>query len=97
MGKNAKISEKDYITLCNNINKQIEAAYKAIKGLHDNYNALLKGDKEGPYWNGALASGFYRDAKANLDNAIKAYDDAVKAWEKLRDRYTAMLRGRLFG
>jgi len=97
MGKNSKITEKDYVTLCNNINKEIEAAYKAIKGLHDNYTALLKGDKEGPYWNGAVAANFYKNAKGNLDNAIKAYEDAVKAWEKLRDRYIAMLRAKIFG
>ena len=90
--KQAKITEKDYVALCNGINTQLTEAYNAIKGLRDNYKALMDGDKEGPYWNGAVASSFYKTAKANLHNAITAYDDAVKCWTTLRDYYAKLLK-----
>lgn len=96
MAKDSKITESEYVKLCNNINTQIDNCYKGLKCLHDNYTALLKGDGEGPFWNGSVASGFYKTAKANLDHDIEAYDAAVKAWEKLRDRYITLLRSGQF-
>lgn len=92
MAKKAKLTEDKYIALCNNLNKEIENAYAAIKGLNSSYNALLKGDSEGPYWNGSTAKTFYTTAKRNLDNDITAYREAVEAWEKLRDRYAVLIR-----
>jgi len=96
MGKNAKLSESAYISLVNNINKELENAYKAIKTLRDNYKALLAGDKEGPFWNGATASTFYKTAKSNLDNAINAYGEGAAAWAKLREYYITLLRKGIF-
>ena len=92
MAKKAKLTEDKYINLCNNLNKEIENAYDALKGLSTNYNALLKGDSEGPYWNGSSAKTFYTTAKRNLDNDITAYKEAVEAWQKLVDRYITLLR-----
>ena len=88
----AKITEDQYIKLCNSIRDDIEVAYQQIKGLSQSYNALLKGDSEGPYWNGATAKSFYTTAKANLNNDIKAYKEATEAWSKLYNRYINLLR-----
>ena len=51
-----KITEDQYIKLCNDLNADLEKAYQAIKDLRDNLNSLMKGDEEGPYWNGASAN-----------------------------------------
>ena len=96
MAKKGKLTEDKYVTLCNNLNKEIENAYQAIKGLNDNYTAIMKGDSDGPYWNGKTAQDFYKTAKKNLDNDIVAYKEAVDAWEKLRDRYATLLRKNYF-
>ena len=92
MAKSAKITEDQYIALCNNINTEIENAYQAIKGLNTNYSALLKGDNDGPYWNGATAKSFYATAKNNLNNDIVAYQEAAEAWTKLRSRYVTLCK-----
>ena len=92
MAKNAKITEDQYIKLCNDLNAQIENAYQAIKGLSDNLNALMKGDSEGPYWNGSSAKSFYTTAKGNLNNDITAYQEATEAWAKIELRYINLLR-----
>ena len=89
-GKKKKITEDEYIELCNGLNSDIEKAYQAIKGLSTNTTKMMKGDSEGPYWNGAKAKSFYKTAQANLKNDIKAYEEAVEAWKKLRARYAKM-------
>jgi len=90
--KDSKLKESDYIKLVNDLNAQIESAYKAIKVLSDNYKNLMAGDKEGPYWNGAAACTFYKTAKSNLDNAIIAYGDSYSAWDKLMRHYANLCK-----
>ncbi len=92
MAKDAKITEDQYIKLCNDFNTQIENAYQAIKGLNINLNALMKGDSEGPYWNGSSAQAFYKTARGNLNNDITAYKEATQAWARLELRYINLLR-----
>lgn len=92
----AKITEDQYIKLCNDLHTEIENAYQAIKGLSTSYNTLLKGDSEGPYWNGSSARSFFGTAKANLDNDIKAYKEAAEAWDKLYNRYIGLLKKNYF-
>lgn len=92
MASKAKITEDQYIKLCNDLNDQIEKAYQALKGLSGNLNALMKGDSEGPYWNGSSAKSFYTTAKGNLNNDITAYKEATEAWAKIELRYINLLR-----
>ena len=94
--KKAKIKEDQYIKLCNDLNTQIENAYQQIKGLSQNLNALMKGNSEGPYWNGKNALEFYKTAKGNLNNDITAYKEATEAWAKLELRYINLLRRQRF-
>ncbi len=88
----AKITEDQYIKLCNDLNGDIETAYASLKDLSNNLNALMKGDSEGPYWNGSSAKAFYTTAKGNLNNDITAYKEATEAWSKLELRYINLLR-----
>lgn len=92
MAKKGKITEDQYIKLCNDLNTQIENAYQALKGLSDNLTALMKGDSDGPYWNGSSAKSFYTTAKGNLNNDITAYKEATEAWAKIELRYINLLR-----
>ena len=52
----------------------------------------MKGDSEGPYWNGSSAKSFYTTAKGNLNNDITAYKEATEAWAKIELRYINLLR-----
>ena len=85
--KKSKITAQDYIKLCNNINTEIDNAYKALKELNSAWTTMMKGDDAGPYWNGSVAVKFYKTAKNNLDHDITAYKEAVEAWQALLDRY----------
>ena len=87
-----KITEDQYIKLCNDLNADLEKAYQAIKDLRDNLNGLMKGDEEGPYWNGASAKAAYFEAKISLNNAISIYKEAAEAWSKIELRYILLLR-----
>ena len=64
----AKITEDQYIKLCNDLNGYIETAYASLKDLSNNLNALMKGDSEGPYWNGSLAYNWVSNCLAHIDH-----------------------------
>ena len=83
----AKIKEEEYIKLVNTLGTELENAYAGMKGLHDAYEALLKGDNDGPYWNGSSAKSFYKTARNNLNNSIEAYKEAAQNWETLYNKY----------
>ena len=87
-----KVSEEKYIKICNDLNNNIENAYQALKELNTNLNALMRGDLEGPYWNGASAKAFYTESKSNLNNNIVAYKEATEVWATLELRYINLLR-----
>lgn len=86
MLKKMTLSSTEYTKLIKNLETELLTSYQAIKGLHDNYEALLKGDSEGPYWNGATALTFYNRAKRNLDNDIVAYNSVYKLYDKIVQR-----------
>jgi len=87
-----KVSEEKYIKMCNDLNDHIEKAYQAMKELNTNFNALMKGDSEGPYWNGSSAKAFYTETKNNLNNSIAIYKEATEVWASLELRYINLLR-----
>jgi hypothetical protein len=92
----AKLSRQEYVALCDNLNKEIENAYQAIKGLSDTYKEMMEGDGQVAHWSGATALAFFNKAKGNLDNAITAYNEATDAWVKLYNRYMKLLEKSYF-
>jgi len=82
----------DYDKLIKQFGDELRNAYKAMNGLQKNYQALMKGDSNGPYWNGAAALRFYKSAKSNMDKDIIAYNAVFKIYKKLMDRQTTLLR-----
>ena len=90
--KTTKLDEKSYVTLCNNLNVQLNAAYGYMADLSKAMKIMLKGDGTDPYWGGAPAINFFRSGKANIDHDIVAYKESVEAWQRLRDRYLVLLK-----
>ena len=64
---------------------ELKNAYKAMEGLKKNYEALMRGDSNGPYWNGAAALRFYKTAKNNLAKDIVAYKEVFKIYDALQN------------
>ncbi len=95
--KKKKLSNDEYVKLCDNVNKEIENIYQALKGLNTTLNSLMKGDGEDPYWNGPQALRYFNSAKSNMDNNIKAYNEACQAWNKLYNRYITLSQKGYFG
>ena len=91
-GNSFTLSNSAYDKLIKSLATELNKSYKAIKGLHDNYEALMKGDSNGPYWNGATALRFYKAAKSNLDKDIVAYNATFKLYKKLLDRQSQLLK-----
>lgn len=86
MAKNMLLSAGEYAALIKKLNNELLNSYQAMRGLHDNYESLMKGDSSGPYWNGSTALSFYKRAKSNLDNDIIAYNAVYKLYDKIVQR-----------
>lgn len=94
--KIVKLTESEYIKIVNNINSELGNAYSYIEGLNKCLNALMTGDSQGPYWNGRMASEFYKQAQKNIKNDISVYNSAAKDWETLYDRYIKLIKKNYF-
>ncbi len=68
---------KSYVT---QINAEMKILAGEIKKLSENLDKMMKGEKDGPFWNGEDAQTFFKVAVANLKHDI---DDYVTAKEKL--------------
>ncbi len=86
------LHSSEYDKLVKQFGTELTNAYKAMKGLQANYQALMKGDSRGPYWNGAVALQFYKAARSNMDKDIVAYNAVFKIYKKLMDRQSNLIR-----
>ena len=84
--KSVALNEKEYDKLIEKFGLELKNSYKAMKGLKTNYEALMKGDANGPYWNGAAALRFYKTAKNNLAKDIAAYNAVFKIYSALHEK-----------
>jgi len=74
-----------------NINKALVSLSKEIKSLNSNLNLMMKGDADGPYWNGQAADKFYTKAVANLKNDIEDYNSAFQRLQNIADKYNNLI------
>ncbi len=74
-----------------NINKALVSLSKEIKSLNSNLNLMMKGDSDGPYWNGKAADKFYTKAVANLKNDIEDYNSAFQRLQNIADKYNNLI------
>jgi len=86
MAKVVALNEKEYDKLIEKFGTELKNAYKAMEGLKKNYEALMRGDSNGPYWNGAAALRFYKTAKNNLAKDIMAYKEVYKIYSALHNK-----------
>ena len=63
-----------------NINNSLNSLATELKNMHDLLDTMMKGNADGPYWNGGRAQNFYKKAISNLKNDI---DDYKKAYNRL--------------
>ncbi len=65
-----------------NLSKSMNYLSIEIKKLSNCLNEMMKGNSDGPYWNGKQAKSFYNKAVANLRHDIADY---TAAYDKLND------------
>lgn len=83
-GVKSKKGLKNNITTINSKLKKLDAE---MKKLSQAMNDMMKGDSDGPYWNGAKAKLFYERAVKNLTNDIKDYKTAYKNLDNIAVKY----------
>ena len=69
------------------INQELNGLRNNLKVLRDNISGMMKGDAEGPYWNGEAASEFYAVAIKNMNANIADYNRAYKQLSALGTSY----------
>ena len=90
MAKKVKTSVKNnqllktYVT---KINAEMAALAEEMQKLSDNLNKMMKGDANGPYWNGEDAAAFYYMARKNVSNNIIDYSTARDKLDYLGELY----------
>lgn len=74
-------------TIIQQLNSDLKDMNTRLKTLSEQINEMMKGDADGPYWNGKKAKNFYTKAKKNLDNNIADYQYAYTTLSKLAVKY----------
>lgn len=76
----------------NVINTNLKGLASELKKLHDNLDTMMKGNADGPYWNGTSAKNFYKKAVSNIENDIKDYQAAYKKLNAIAVKYEELLK-----
>ncbi len=87
MASSTKIDKTKLGQNVRKINSSLSSLEKELKNLHDYLEAMMKGNSDGPYWNGASAVKFYNKALGNLKNDIEDYADAYEKLASIAVKY----------
>lgn len=60
------------------INTKMGKLATAMKNQRDAVNKMMKGNADGPYWNGKKAHTYYKKVTGNLDRDIEDYQTAYR-------------------
>ena len=88
-----KINKKKLKTNVVNINTSLTSLAKELKNLNSYLDAMMKGNADGPYWNGQAAKTFYTKAVANLKNDIADYKSAYNKLNSIAVKYEKLAKG----
>ncbi len=91
MANNVKIDKKKLYTNINNVDIAMKSLANEIKKLSNNINAMMKGNADGPYWNGTAANRYYDKAIDNLKNDIADYKAAYNQLFNISDKYQELV------
>ena len=69
------------------MNSQFKKLETDMKNLRSALDTMMKGDADGPYWNGEAAQVFYTQGVKNYKNNITEYNNAFKKIDSLAGAY----------
>lgn len=87
-----KINKKKLKTNISNINTELNSLAKEMKKLSEYLEAMMKGNSDGPYWNGASAKTFYTKAVTNVSNNISDYKAAYNKLNAIAVKYESLVK-----
>lgn len=95
MGKSASgiKSKKGARASIEKLNSEMVKLQKDLTMLSKTLDRMLKGDTNGPFWNGRKAGQFYKKAVGNLKNDIADYKRAYKVCNNFAIKYEYSCRG----
>ena len=70
-----------------NINAYLNALASELQKLSSNLDTMMKGNADGPYWNGNAAKNFYGIAKKNMTENIADYKKAFNKLNSIAVKY----------
>lgn len=74
------------------LNKIMSHLESEMLFLSNDVKTMIKGNEDGPYWNGAKAVKFYKNAKKNYDNNVVDFAKSVKNLHEVAYRTEETLR-----
>jgi hypothetical protein len=83
--KEVALSVAEYDKVIDKYEKLLNELYNEMKSFNSDFQSLLKGDNEGPYWNGSSAVKVYQKAKINADKNLEAYDALCTVYNSLKE------------
>lgn len=87
-----KVNKKRLKKNITNINTSLTNLSKEIKNLSAYLDTMMKGNSDGPYWNGKTAKTFYTKAVGNLKNDIADYRSAYKKLNAIAIKYEKLTK-----
>ena len=70
-----------------NINTNLKGLANELEKLSKNLDTMMKGNADGPYWNGQAAKTFYTKSLNNLKNDVADYKAAYKKLNSIAVKY----------
>lgn len=75
-----------------NLNAILVKLAKEMENANQQLNIMMKGDANGPYWNGNKAKAFYSKAKSNMKNNAEDYMRALNKLNTLAVKYEQQVK-----
>jgi len=78
-----RLSIKEYDKVIGKFADLLLQIHAELRKVHDHYEFVLKGDDDGPYWNGKVAKKFFKESTTNIKNNCEAYAALYKVYAAL--------------
>jgi hypothetical protein len=87
-----RLSIKEYDKVIGKFADLLIQIHEQLHHVHDHYEFVLRGDDDGPYWNGKLAKKFFHESTTNIKNNCAAYEALYKVYKALVDKRDKLVR-----
>lgn len=87
-----RLSITEYDKLIAKFGNLLIEAKKELDRIHSSFDYIIKGDSEGPYWNGRVAITTFKEVKKHVQKDVEAYNALYRVYDALIEKRAELKR-----